>query len=84
MKEYHGSKHAHYITQAYHRICHTERKVLDDVHPQDGTGTIAQTTTDELPIGKESQEILPSEREVTSLCKSVFHQHLPSGEQHAL
>jgi hypothetical protein len=52
--------------------------MLDDVHPQDRAGTIAETTTDKLPIGKQSDEILPGKREIACLGKSVFHQHLPS------
>jgi hypothetical protein len=78
MKKDHSCKHPHNITQTHHRICHAEWKMFDDVHPQDRAGTIAETTTDKLPIGKQSDEILPGKREIACLGKSVFHQHLPS------
>jgi hypothetical protein len=52
--------------------------MLDDIHPQDRASTIAETTTDKLPVGEQSDEILPSKREIACPRKTVFHQHLPS------
>ena len=84
MEEDDGCKHTHHVTQAHHRIGHAERKVLDDIHPQDGTCSVAEATADKLPIGEKPHEILPCKREVARFGQAVFHQHLPSGEEHAL
>ena len=84
MEENDSGKHTHHVTQAHHRIGHAEGEMLDDIHPQDGACAIAETTADELPVGKQSDEILPGEREVTSPRQTVLHQHLPPSKKHAL
>ena len=64
-----------------HRISHAERKVLDDIHPQNGACRKAESTTDELPVGEQPVEILPCEGEIAHFGKPVLHEHLPTCEQ---
>ena len=84
MKENDGGKHAHHIAQTDHRIGHAERKVLDDIHPQDGASRKTESTAYKLLVGEQPAEILPSKRKFAHFSKAVFHEHLPTSEQGAL
>ena len=84
MEEDDGCKHTHHIAEAHHGVGHAEGEMLDDVHPQHRACTITEAAADELPVGEQPHEVLPRKREVPSLGETVFHQYLPSGEQHAL
>ena len=77
-------KHAHHITQTHHRVRHTQREVLDDIHPEHGTDGKADTTAEELPVDQQSAEIAPRKGEITGFQKTILHQHLSTRQEHTL
>jgi hypothetical protein len=79
VKEYDSSKHSHDIAEAYHGVGHAEREMLDNIHPEDTTGSIAQTTAAKLPVGKQSSEIVPRKGKVTNFGQAILHEHLTAG-----
>ena len=84
VEEYDCRKHTEHITHTYHRVGHTEREMLDDVHPQHGTDAVTDATANELPVEKQSVEVVESPREITCLSQTVFHQYLSARQQDAL
>ena len=59
LKEDDGSKHSYDIAEADHGVSHAEWEVLDNIHPQNATCSIAEATAAKLPIRKQSSEIVP-------------------------
>ena len=72
----HGGEHPEDVAQRNERIGAGERVVLEDVHPEDGTGTVGRTATEPPPIGELRQEERTLPRERAHLLEREFQKHL--------
>lgn len=77
-------EHSEHIAQADHRVGHTERKPLEDVHPQDRAAGVAEAASQKPPVHEQAAEKRPRPLETSHFLKGELEKDLASGKQKAL